>query len=353
MPIPTLPSISAETITTERLSTRVLFSGRDDSVPVLFLHGNLSSATWWEEVMLTLPHDYHGITPDQRGFGDAEPTAKIDATRGAGDWADDAIALLDYLNIERIHVVGNSLGGSVVWRLLMDIPERILTATQVAPGSPYGFGGTKDRTGTPCWLDYAGSGGGLSNPDLIRSIQDNDRSLDSPFCLRAALRALVYKPPYVPEREEDILSSSLSVHIGPQDTPGDFMPSQNWPNIAPGEWGAANALSPKYADDPARLLAIEPKPAILWIRGSHDLAISDMAASDPGTLGAAGVLPDWPGAEQYPPQPMLAQTRAVLEAYKCSGGWYNEVIIEDAAHAPYLEKPNEFNEELHNHLGRT
>jgi pimeloyl-ACP methyl ester carboxylesterase len=42
-----LPGITARTIATGRLSTRVLFSGPEDGTPVLFLHGNLSSATWW------------------------------------------------------------------------------------------------------------------------------------------------------------------------------------------------------------------------------------------------------------------------------------------------------------------
>ncbi|MCO6449894.1 MAG: alpha/beta hydrolase [Caldilineales bacterium] len=352
MPIPTLPGITAGTISTGRITTRVLFSGPNDGIPVLFLHGNLSSATWWEEAMLALPDGYRGIAPDQRGFGDADISAKIDATRGTGDWADDAVALLDHLDIARTHLVGNSLGGSVVWRLLIDAPERFLTVTQVAPGSPYGFGGTKEVSGTPCWPDFAGSGGGLSNPELIKRIAAGDLGLESPFSLRAALRALVYKPPFVPEREEEILSSSLAIHIGPQDTPGDFMPSPNWPGIAPGVWGPANALSPKYADDPARLLDIDPKPPILWIRGSHDLAVSDAAASDPGALGAAGLLPGWPGADAYPPQPMLAQTRAVLDKYKAHGGWYDEVVIEDAAHAPFLENPQKFNVAFHAHLKR-
>ncbi|HKI53887.1 MAG TPA: alpha/beta hydrolase, partial [Anaerolineales bacterium] len=85
MSIPTMDGITAKTITTDRITTRVLFSGSDDGVPVLFLHGNVSSATWWEETMLALPSEYRGIAPDQRGFGDAELEKKIDATNGMGD----------------------------------------------------------------------------------------------------------------------------------------------------------------------------------------------------------------------------------------------------------------------------
>ena len=37
-----------------------------------------------------------------------------------GDLADDAVALLDHLGIEKAHIVGSSLDGMVVWRMMMD-----------------------------------------------------------------------------------------------------------------------------------------------------------------------------------------------------------------------------------------
>jgi pimeloyl-ACP methyl ester carboxylesterase len=120
--------------------------------------------------MVTLPKGFRGIAPDQRGFGDAELEKKVDATRGTMDWADDAIALLDTLGIPKVHVIGNSLGGSVVWRVLMECASRLLSAVQVSPGSPFGFGGTKGLDGTPCYPDFAGSGGGLANPELVKRL---------------------------------------------------------------------------------------------------------------------------------------------------------------------------------------
>ena len=77
------------------------------------------------------------------------------------------------------------------------------------------------------------------------------------------------------------------------------------------------------------------------MRGSHDLAVSDTAASDPGSLlGQVGLLPGWPGADAFPlPQPMVGQTRAVLEEYAAAGGSYQEVVLQDAGHLAYLEKP--------------
>jgi pimeloyl-ACP methyl ester carboxylesterase len=173
MPTPTLPGITAKTVTTPRLTTRVLFSGADDGIPVLFIHGNASSATYWEEVMLALAQPpvgpgYRGIAHDQRGYGDADPSKHIDATRGTGDLSDDAIALLDTLGIKQAHIAGHSMGGSVMWRMLIDYPARFLTATLVSPGSPYGFGGTKGVNGDMCYPDSAGSGGGTVNPTFIQ-----------------------------------------------------------------------------------------------------------------------------------------------------------------------------------------
>lgn len=350
MTVPSLPGVTSQMITTERLTTRVLVAGSDGGIPVLFLHGNASSATWWEETMVALPPQFRGIALDQRGFGDADYDKKVDATRGAGDWADDAVALLDALEIAQVHVVGNSLGGVVVWRLLADYPQRLLTATVVDTGSPYGFGGTKDVDGRPCYPDFAGSGGGLSNPELIKRLAEQDRGMDSRFSPRLALRTLLVKPPFIPSREEELLSAMFTTHLGPQDNPGDFAVSPNWPFVAPGVWGAANALSPKYTGDVTRLIEAQPKVPVLWVRGSHDLAVSDAAASDPGVLGKLGVIPGWPGDEFYPPQPMLGQTRKVLQRYAAAGGRYQEVVIQDAGHVPFIEKPDEFNAVLSAHL---
>ena len=51
------------------------------------------------------------------------------------------------------------------------------------------------------------------------------------------------------------------------------------------------------------------------------------------------------------PQPMVSQMRAVLEQYKENGGAYEELIIADTAHSPFIETPEEFNQAFHSHLG--
>ncbi len=351
MPVPTLPNITARMVTTPRLSTRVLFSGLENGTPVLFVHGNASSATYWEEIMLALPGGYRGIAPDLRGYGDADRAKKIDATRGMGDWADDAFALLAQLGLQKAHVVGHSLGGTIVFRMVMDAPERILSATVVAPGSPYGFGGTKDADGTPCYADFAGSGGGIVNPEFPKLIAAGDRGSANPQASpRVVMNSFYWKPPFKPAREEDLLTSLLSEHVGPEQYPGDMTPSANWPNVAPGLWGPINAASPKYAGEVSKLYRISPKPKLLWLRGSHDQICADQSLFDFGTLGQLGAVPGWPGAAVYPPQPMVGQVRSILEKYRAAGGAYQEVVIQDTGHTPYVEKPAEFNAAFHAHI---
>ncbi len=228
------------------------------------------------------------------------------------------------------------------------VPERLISVTQSGPGSPYGFGGTKDARGTPTTYDFAGSGGGLINPDLLQGLKDGDRTTHSPFSPREVLRRLVWGPPFIPDREDALLDAMFLARLGDKDIPGDKENSPNWPYVAPGKWGPMNAISSRYVGNLVeRILAVRKKPAVLWVYGTDDVAISNTAASDPGTWGPTGLLPGFPGAEAYPPQPMMDQIRTLLDDYTRCGGSYREVAIEGAGHVVFLSHPDEFNRVFH------
>ena len=112
-----LPGISLRHVDTARVRTGVLVDDRTEGEAVVLVHGNVSSSVFWQETMLGLPEGFRAIAPDLRGFGETEP-APVDATRGLGDFADDVLALLDALSIERAHLVGWSMGGAIVLQLL-------------------------------------------------------------------------------------------------------------------------------------------------------------------------------------------------------------------------------------------
>ena len=56
-----------------------------------------------------------------------------------------------------------------------------------------------------------------------------------------------------------------------------------------------------------------------------------------GTLGQVGAIPGWPGEEVFPPQPMVSQTRAVLERYREAGGRVEIERFEGSGHFPPID----------------
>lgn len=341
-----LKGVSSTVIATPRLKMHLLTSGPEEGVPLLFIHGNVSSSRFWEETLAALPSRYRGLAPDLRGFGDSE-TKPVDATRGLRDFADDLHRLVETLGLtaagQRIHLVGWSVGGGIAMQYAIDHPDQVASLVLVDPLSPYGFGGTKDTVGTPCWPDYAGSGGGTANPEFVKRLAAGDRSEESDFSPRKVMNTFYFKPPFraAPEREEAFVSALLSTKVSDENYPGDMTSSENWPNVAPGTKGMNNAFSPKYCNL-SGFAEIDPRPDVLWVRGADDQIVSDTSLFDFGYLGQIGAVPGWPGEEVYPPQPMVSQMRAVLEAYRERGGQYREEIIANCGHSPHIEKPEAF-----------
>jgi pimeloyl-ACP methyl ester carboxylesterase len=228
----------------------------------------------------------------------------------------------------------------------MDFPGRILSAALVAPCPPYGFGGTRDVYGRPCYRDFAGSGAGMIFPHFAQLIAQGDRSTRYAYSPRLLMRKL-WRRPIPLAREEELLSAALMTHVGRYDYPGDARISIHWPNLSPGRWGINNAMSPAYMDNPRDLWGIQPKPPLLWLRGDDDRVVADRSMADVGAMGEAGLVPGWPGEKLYPPQPMIGQTRYVLEQYGLAGGYWEEVVFPGVGHVPQLEVAADFGAALH------
>jgi pimeloyl-ACP methyl ester carboxylesterase len=330
-------------VRTDRLEMHVWSGGPGDGVPLLLVHGNLVSGGWWRYVAERLPDDVRVIAPDLRGFGRTE-AKPIDATRGLGDMADDVRSLLVTLGLAgagRVNAAGWSMGGGVLWQYALSHPDDLASLTMIAPLSPYGWGGVKGPDGTPCFGDHAGSGGGTAAPDFSRRLAERDRSEEDPISSpRAILRAFFGPRGNAGQVDEEfLLDEMLRTRVGDDFYPGDAIPSANWPGVAPGTRGVLNAMSPKYSRATA-VVDLPRKPPITWLRGAQDQVVSDTSAFDLGYLGQLGAVPGWPGEEVLPPQPMVVQTRAVLEAYRANGGVAEEVTLEDAAHGMPVEVPD-------------
>jgi hypothetical protein len=98
-------------------------------------------------------------------------------------------------------------------------------------------------------------------------------------------------------------------------------------------------MSPKYFNA-AAVVDLARKPPITWIRGAQDQVVSDTSVFDLAYLGQLGAVPGWPGDAVLPPQPMVGQTRAVLDEYRAKGGIAEEFTLEEAAHGIPVEVPD-------------
>jgi pimeloyl-ACP methyl ester carboxylesterase len=348
-----LPGITSERVRTSRLTVAVLSVTRRTGPAVLFVHGNVSSALFWQPTMLALPGTYRPLALDLRGFGDTDPD-RVDATRGLRDYSDDLAATIEALELDSVHLVGWSMGGGVVMQYLADRPasHRVASLTLVDPVSPFGFGGTRGLDGTLCDPSGAGSGGGTANPEFVERLAAGDRTADSPLSPRQVLLAHYVKPPFVPEHLDIFVESMLSTRLGDDHYPGTSRTVDEWPGLAPGDRGVLNTMAPTHFRIDG-LSAVEPKPPLLWLRGEDDVIVSDTSLYDLAYLGSIGAIPEWPGPRTWPPQPMVAQTRAVLDDYAAAGGRYREVVIEDSGHSPHLDQQDRFLAALSEHLSGT
>jgi len=123
---------------------RIHYIDRGTGEPIVLLHGGTGSLQTWVNtgVVANLEKDFRVIAFDARGAG--KSSKPHDPKQYGRQQALDVVRLLDFLKIERAHIIGFSLGGSTVAQLLTLHPERFLTAVQVA-----GAGRSPDAANDP------------------------------------------------------------------------------------------------------------------------------------------------------------------------------------------------------------
>ncbi|MFK0214624.1 alpha/beta fold hydrolase [Streptomyces sp. NPDC090298] len=97
-------------------------TGRPGGVPLLLVHGYLDS--WWtfEPLLRLLPPGLHAYAPTQRGHGDADKPAEGYLPE---DFADDLVAFMDGIGMERAVLVGGSSGGVQARLVAGRRPDRV------------------------------------------------------------------------------------------------------------------------------------------------------------------------------------------------------------------------------------
>lgn len=98
---------------------------------VLFIHGILGSQRQWEHLVDQMDDDHRVVLPDLFGHGEsAKPFGDYSLSAHAAAMRD----LLDHLGIERVTLVGHSLGGGIAMQFFYLFPERVERLVLVSSG---------------------------------------------------------------------------------------------------------------------------------------------------------------------------------------------------------------------------
>jgi pimeloyl-ACP methyl ester carboxylesterase len=130
--------------------------------PVLFLNSHGSRSAHWSPQRRALESRYRVITFDKRPDLAAEPIYPIPQL------ANDAVALLDHLGIERAHVVGPAVGSLVAQEMALRHPERVRSLTLV---SAWAHSGPLGQITQPV-LVLAGAEDTLTPPHVSRALAE-------------------------------------------------------------------------------------------------------------------------------------------------------------------------------------
>ena len=91
--------------------------------PVLLVSGLNSDNASWAGVRDKLAKHFRVIVFDNRGSGRSDTPEKKYSIR---EMADDAMSLLDHLQIKKCHVIGHSMGGYIAQEMAIYYPERVV-----------------------------------------------------------------------------------------------------------------------------------------------------------------------------------------------------------------------------------
>ena len=111
----------------QRLKLHYLDWGNDLSPHMLLVHGIRDHCHNWDWVAQSLAHEYHIVAPDQRGHGDSEWA--IGGNYNHLDHIYDMAQLVHQENLEPVHIIAHSMGGTLASLYAGIFPEKIASLT--------------------------------------------------------------------------------------------------------------------------------------------------------------------------------------------------------------------------------
>jgi len=209
----------------------------------MFAHGrNGNHLTWWQQVPAFSKY-FQAVTFDHRGFGQS---FDVEGGPGRSMFVSDLLALVDYLGLGRISIVGQSMGGWTALGFAVAHPERVAR------------------------LVLADTTAGIADPCVLRLIQSR------------------------PEPPQGFLERGLSEIYRQEDPAGTFLYSQiaalNPPHVEP-----LHSLLQSTEGPQADVLAALNVPT-LFLVGEHDPVVSPEMAEACAGLFANAVVEVFRGA---------------------------------------------------------
>jgi pimeloyl-ACP methyl ester carboxylesterase len=116
-------------VATRRSRFSIIEAG--DGPPVLAIHGLGATKGSFLPTVAALSSRFHTIALDLPGFGDSHKP--IGASYDPGFFAASCLALLDALELDRVHLIGNSLGGRIALEIALRHRDRVDRVAVLAP----------------------------------------------------------------------------------------------------------------------------------------------------------------------------------------------------------------------------
>ena len=187
----------------EVAGTEAYVAQAGEGAPILLLHGFGDTADCWRRVVPALSRRHRVVAIDIPPFGRSRDPAAL-GKDGLVDWYPGFFrALLDELELDRVTLVGHSLGGAIAMHATLERPESVARLALIAPA---GLG-----EGAPWWW-HAVAGRPVNWAALLK--------LPNPLAgqaIRAGLRGfLEERLLYDARRLEEVIDHFVALHGGRQ-----------------------------------------------------------------------------------------------------------------------------------------
>lgn len=127
--------------------TKLYYEMMGEGQAIVLIHGGLLDSRMWDGQFQKFAADYRVVRYDIRGYG------KSVLSKGKYSHVKDLHSLLKYLEIDKAHVIGLSLGGTIAIDLALEYPDQVASLI-LAATAPVGFGSYDDELTKQTLLIY-------------------------------------------------------------------------------------------------------------------------------------------------------------------------------------------------------